>query len=124
MSWGFRRGQAGAAPVEFVLSMLVLLPIFFGIYQIGLTILVRNTLAACASDAARVGAVHDRGGADAADAARTCIDNSPGARWVTKVSTPAVGGMIVVDIDAKVPPLGLVGPGFGVHVSGHAVAEP
>lgn len=103
--------------------MLVLLPIFFGIFQVGLTILVRNTLAACASDAARYGAAFGRSGGDALASAQQCMRSSVGAQWARPPTAGVRGGMMVVEISASVPPLGLVGPGYVVHVSGHAVQE-
>jgi len=115
--------QRGAATTDFVLAMIVLMPIFFGIIQLGLTILVRNTLAACASDAARYGAVYGRPSEDSRGEAQRCVQSTVSGRWVTGIQGRPSGDIVVVDISAKVPPLGLIGPGFGIHVSGHAVKE-
>jgi Flp pilus assembly protein TadG len=118
-----RRRQRGAAAAEYVLVMMVLLPMINGIIEVGLTILVRNTLAACASDAARYGAAFGRSGGDALASAQQCVQASAGARWANAPTAGVRAGMMVVHISASVPPLGLVGPGYVVHVSGHAVQE-
>ena len=54
------RGSRGAAIVDFVLVLAVLVPVFLGILQLALVLLVRNTLAAAASEGARYAATFDR----------------------------------------------------------------
>ena len=44
----------GSAVVDFVLVMVVLVPLVLGIAQVGLVLHVRNTLTAAASDGARL----------------------------------------------------------------------
>lgn len=50
----------GAAVVDFVLILLLLIPLFLGIFQVGLVLYTRNTATACASEGARYGANFDR----------------------------------------------------------------
>ena len=45
--------ERGSAVVDFVLVMVVLVPLVLGIAQVGLVLHVRNTLTAAASDGAR-----------------------------------------------------------------------
>ena len=71
-----RRDQRGSAVVDFVLVLVVLVPIFLGILQVALVLLVRNTLASAASEGARYAATLDRGPADGA--ARTVRNGSSG----------------------------------------------
>ena len=94
------RGSRGAAIVDFVLVLAVLVPVFLGILQLALVLLVRNTLAAAASEGARY--------ADDVDAHPVVIDGAPG---------------IEVTVHAVVPALGLGGPGISLTVTGHAVEE-
>ena len=68
-----RRGQRGSAVVDFVLVLAVLVPLFLGILQVGLVLLVRNTLAAAASEGARYAAVQGRGPADGVERTRSQI---------------------------------------------------
>ena len=56
--------ERGSAVVDFVLVLVVLVPLFLGILQVALVLLVRNTLAAAASEGARYAATLDRGPAD------------------------------------------------------------
>ena len=48
--------ERGSAVVDYVLVMVLLVPLVLGIIQLGLVLHVRNTLTAAASDGARAGA--------------------------------------------------------------------
>ena len=50
-----RRDERGSAVVDFVLVMIILVPLFLGILQVALVLHVRNTLTAAASDGATAG---------------------------------------------------------------------
>lgn len=120
-------GERGAAAVDFVLVLIVVVPLFLGILQVGLVLHVRNTLTSAASEGARYGARYDRGPADGAARTRSVISqvvsggfaDRVAARRTTLQGAPAVQ----VDVTAEVPPLGLWGPTVRVDVSGHAVQE-
>ncbi len=122
-----RREQRGAAAVDFVLVLVVLVPLFLGILQLGLVLHVRNTLTAAASEGARYAATGDRGPAEGAARARAQIRDALAARFADDVSGRVVdlGGLpgVRVDVVAEVPPLGLWGPGVRLEVHGHAVEE-
>ncbi|WP_205474467.1 TadE/TadG family type IV pilus assembly protein [Nocardioides sp. SYSU D00038] len=126
---GRRRDRAGrgAAVVDFVLVLVVLVPVFLGILQVGLVLFVRNTLASAASEGARVAATADRGPADGEAVVRRQLAGVVSGRFARDVTVreASVGGApgIVVTIRATVPALGLGGPGVSVEVSGHAVEE-
>ena len=119
--------EQGAAVVDFVLVLLLLLPLVTGILQLALVLHVRNTLASAASEGARYAAVagsspqlgeariHGQvAGALSGDFARTVV-----------VRPAPVGGAAGYEavIVADVPVLGLGGPAVRVRVTGHAVAE-
>ena len=55
-----RSDERGAAVVDFVLVLVVLVPLFLGILQVALVLHVRNTLTAAASEGARYAAAADR----------------------------------------------------------------
>ena len=124
---GRRRSQRGSAVVDFVLVMLVLVPLFLGIMQVALVLHVRNTLVSAASEGARYGATADRGPADAEAKTREQILTALSPRYAQHVAArPAsVGGApgMEVRVEADVPALGL--GAFAVHLSvaGHAVEE-
>ena len=110
-----------------MLVLVVLVPLFLGILQVALVLLVRNTLASAASEGARYAATLDRGPADGA--ART---REPDRRRALGPVRPATHGPprdvdgapgVEVDRPRGVPALGLGGPGVALEVTGHAVEE-
>lgn len=119
--------ERGAAVVDFVLIMVLLIPIVLGVLQVGLVMHVRNTLAAAASEGARSAAAIDADPADGADRARRLIREAIADRYADGVSAAyeSVDGRpgTVVRISTSVPALGLFGPGVSITVEGHAVRE-
>ena len=119
--------------------MLVLLPMFVAILQLGLALYVRNTIAACAQEGARYGADADfvRQGPDmmtarASDRTTSCIASSVSSSFSRDVtaSTPMVDGdggsvaVVRVQVASPLPVFGLFGLGEQVlHVQGDAVQE-
>jgi Flp pilus assembly protein TadG len=122
-----RRGDRGAAVVDFVLVLVVLVPLFLGVLQVALVLHVRNTLTAAASEGARYAATADRPVAAGAARTRDQISGALAGRFARQVSArsaPVHGAPgVEVDVTADVPPLGIWGPGVRVRVSGHAVEE-
>lgn len=121
------RNDRGAAVVDFVLIMVLLVPIVLGVLQVGLVMHVRNTLSAAASEGARSAAAIDAGPANGAERARQLIRRAIADRYADDVSAgyASVGGRpgTVVRISTSVPALGLLGPGVSITVEGHAVRE-
>ncbi len=122
-----RADEAGAAVVDFVLVMIVLLPLVLGILQLALVLHVRNTLIAAASDGARLAATADRGPDDGARRTREEIAGAVSGRFAQRVTAREVvlDGQPAVEVRvvAEVPPLGLWGPAVRLDVDGHAVEE-
>ena len=117
----------GAAVVDFVLILLLLIPLFLGIFQVGLVLYTRNTATACASEGARYGANFDRTPADGRQRTVDCIRSSLSSKWASNVTagTSQQGGLVtvVVAADTTVPALGLWGRLVQVKTTGHAVKE-
>ena len=122
-----RRGERGAAVVDFVLVLLVLLPLVLGILQLALVLHVRNTLASAAAEGARYAAVAGSSAPAGQAKVQHLIDGALSQEFVRSVSVhPAqVGGAPGYEavVEAEVTVLGLGGTGIRVRVSGHAVAE-
>lgn len=122
-----RRDERGSAVVDFVLVMLVLIPLFLGIIQLALVLHVRNTLASAASEGARYAATQDRGLGDGEAKTRSEISGALSSRYASNVTASAdtVEGApgVVVAVEAEVPPLGLWGPAVKLRVEGHAIEE-
>ena len=121
------RDQRGSAVVDFVLVLVVLVPVFLGVLQVALVLLVRNTLASAASEGARYAATLDRGPADGAARTRSQIDGAVSGRFARDVTAreTVVDGApgVEVTVRAVVPALGIGGPGIELVVTGHAVEE-
>src|SRR3954454_21163491 len=123
-----RRGrQHGAAVVDFVLVLVLLVPVFLGILQVALVLFVRNTLTAAASEGARYAATLDRDPADGAARTRSQISGALAGRYAEGVSAREViidgAPAIEVTVHVVVPALGLGGPAVAMDVTGHAVEE-
>lgn len=122
-----RRDEAGAAVVDFVLVMLLLMPLVLGILQLAIVLHVRNTLASAAGEGARFAAVAGSTPELGEAKAREQIVAALGRRFAGDVEiTPAsVGGApgYRARIVADVPVLGIAGTLVTVTVSGRAVAE-
>ena len=122
-----RRDDRGAAVVDFVLVMVLLVPLVLGIAQVGLVLHVRNTLASAASEGARAAAPLGATPSDGAERTRSMIRQALADRYADDVSASwktvsGVAGSEVV-VRAQVPALGLFGPSVSVTVRGHAVRE-
>ncbi len=123
-----RSDEAGSAAVEFVLVMMVLLPLFLGILQLGLFLHVRNTLTACAHEGARQAANYNSTLAEGSSTTRACISGALSAGMARGIN-PGTGSangqpLVIMRVRAQMPALGLWGPTFPFTVSGHAVKEP
>ncbi|HET7385230.1 MAG TPA: TadE/TadG family type IV pilus assembly protein [Nocardioidaceae bacterium] len=124
-----RRGgpERGAAVVDFVLVLVVLVPLFLGILQVALVLFVRNTLTAAASEGARYAATVDRPLSAGVEETRRQISGALAARFASQISAEpeTVRGApgVRVEVVAEVPPLGLWGPAVRLEVNGHAVEE-
>ncbi|WP_184836065.1 TadE family protein [Kribbella solani] len=122
-----RRGEWGAAVVDFVLVAMLVVPLFLGILQVGLFLYIRNTVTAAASEGAAYAAVLNRAPADGETRTRELIRGVVRDQLidsVTAVETDLDGQPgVEVSVRAHLPPLGLWGPGISFTVAGHAVKE-
>jgi len=122
------RDERGSAVVDFVLVMLILIPMFLGVLQVALVLHVRNTLTAAASEGARFGAQHGHTPDETVSRTRQQISGALSGRFARDLTSDieVVDGvsMVVVRARAEVPALGLWGPGLDLEVAGHAVQEP
>jgi hypothetical protein len=110
-----------------VLVSLVLVPLVLGLLQVGLTLYVRNSLAAAATEGARYAATLDRTPADGVARTRERLAGVVGNRFTAAITAEdsTADGVAVVEVHivAVVPPLGLWGPGVRLDVVGHGVRE-
>lgn len=120
--------ERGSAATEFVLVMLVLLPMFLGIFQLGLFLHVRNTLTACAHEGARQAANYNGDLAEGEAVAKDCIVGALSAGMasgvVSDVGSADGQPLVIMRVNAVMPAIGFWGPRFTFTVAGHAVKEP
>lgn len=124
---GRAASERGAAVVDFVLIMVLLVPLVLGVAQVALVLHVRNTAAAAASEGARAAAPLGATPADGAARTRSMIRGALADRYAddvtaTRTSVGGVPGTQVV-VRTRVPALGLFGPSVPVTVRGHAVSD-
>jgi Flp pilus assembly protein TadG len=121
------RRQRGSAVVDFVLVLLVLVPLVLGILQVALVLYVRNTLTSAASEGARYAATLGHTDADGILRTRSQLHgviSDDYAQDITARPTTLDGAPAVeITVRARVPALGLWGPAVTLSVTGHAVRE-
>lgn len=122
-----RRTQRGSAVIDFVLVLALLTPVVLGLIQVALVLHVRTTMAAAASEGARLAATADRGPGDGVALTRSQIEEAISGRFARDVEIRQVlvdgAPGVEITVHAEVPPLGLGGPAVDFSVSGRAVEE-
>ncbi|MEI2777031.1 MAG: TadE family protein [Tetrasphaera sp.] len=112
---------------DFAMVSGLLMLIFAMVFQLGLTLHVRNTLISCAAEGARLGARADAQPGDGVARARDLIGLSLSSRFAQDVtaSTSAVDGVavVVIRVQAPLPLIGPFGPSEGLDVVGRAFQE-
>lgn len=107
--------------------LILLLPLFLGIFQLALVLHVRNTLASAAAEGARHAATLGATPEGGREKAREQIDGALSGRYADDITIQRVevagAPAYKVTIRADVPALGLGGPGVGLSVSGNAIIE-
>ncbi|MBX3088152.1 MAG: pilus assembly protein [Cryobacterium sp.] len=119
--------ELGSAAVEFVLVGSLLTVLTLSVIQLGLALLVRNTIQDAASEGARFAALADNGLEDGVVRSRELIETALGPGYAQDVSA-SYGSYLghpaaVVTIRTPLPLIGLVGIEHGLEVSGHAAVE-
>jgi Flp pilus assembly protein TadG len=122
-----RRGESGAAIVDFVLVLMVVIPLFLAILQLALVFYVRNVITSAASEGARYAAAYDRGPADGVARTREQIAGALGGRFAAEVrpepASLAGAPAVAIVVHVTVPALGLGGPAVPLTVRATAVEE-
>lgn len=97
------------------------------VLQLGLALLVRNTLIDAAAEGAHVAALADNTLGDGKQRTRELIGSALGDGYARGISA-AYGtyrgtSAVIVTVHAPLPLAGLLGPSRGLEVSGHAPVE-
>ena len=121
------RRDAGSAAAEFVMVAALLTVLTLGVLQLGVALLVRNTVLDAASEGARFGALADNVPADGVARTRELIGTAIGADYArdVRVSAGAWRGSpaVTVTVRTTLPVIGLLGVGGALEVTGHAARE-
>ena len=121
------RAERGAAIVDFALVSGLLTLVFVAVIQLAVVVHVRNTLADCASEGARLGALADSDPQAGVERTRELITADLSGRYGADVSSgrETVAGLdtVVIRVRAPLPVVGLFGLGHVITVEGHALAE-
>jgi Flp pilus assembly protein TadG len=113
--------------VEFAVVVPMLVLVVLAVVQVGLALHVRSTIRSAAAEGARVAAVS--GASPALGVARTraalATSLADGVVESVTASRVTVGGLatVVVQVRARLPLVGLLGP-TALVVQGHALVEP
>lgn len=117
----------GSAIVEFVLVGALLTVLTLSLLQLGLALLIRNTVQDAASEGARFGALADNTLDEGVQRTRDLISTAigPGYAKDVTVTRGSYDGYPadVVTVKASLPLLGLIGLPDGLSVQGHAAIE-
>jgi len=120
-----RAADEGSAVVEFVLVGALLTLLAAGLFQLALTLHVRNIMLSSASEGAHVGALADLDPADGASRASQLATSALGGLPVAVESRSIDAGesdVVEVTLSAPVPVLGLWGA-WSMTVTAHAIEE-
>lgn len=121
------RDDTGSAAAEFVMVGALLTVLVLSVIQLGLALLIRNTVLDAAAEGARFGALADNSPADGVARAADLIATALGPSYAGDV-TASTGSYlghpaVTVTVRAPLPLIGLVGIPGGLEVSGHAAVE-
>lgn len=113
--------------MDFVLVGTLLLIVVIALVQFTLALWVRTVLIDAAGEGARYGALNGVPVAEGAQRAREVAGMTLGTRYVDSSSASIVPGtnydLVVVEITAPLPLIGLIGPSGTVSVMGRAISE-
>jgi hypothetical protein len=119
--------ESGSAVVEFVLVGALLTVLTLSVIQLGIALLIRNTVLDAASEGARYAALADNDLADGAGRTRDLITTAIGPAYAQdiRVREGHYRGhrAAIVTVITPLPLVGFLGVDRGLEVSGHAALE-
>lgn len=120
-------GDGGDATVDFVLVGALLTVLTLSVIQLGLALLVRNTVLDAAAEGARYAALADNGLDDGVQRTRDLITSALGATYAGDIDASYEQHLgtsaAVITVRTPLPLIGLLGLDQGMEVQGHAAVE-
>jgi Flp pilus assembly protein TadG len=121
------RGDDGDAAVDFVLVGALLTVLTLSVIQLGLALLIRNTVLDAAAEGARYAALADNGLDDGVQRTRDLITAALGAAYADDIAASYEQHLgtsaTVITVRTPLPLIGLLGLEQGMEVQGHAAVE-
>lgn len=121
------RLEGGSAVADFAMVSALVSLLFVAVFQLGLALHVRNTLVACASEGARLGARADAVPTDGAARAQALIRASLSDRFARNVTADVESQqgvrVVTVRVVAPLPVLGPLGLDDRITAVGRAFME-
>jgi Flp pilus assembly protein TadG len=121
------RGDDGDAVVDFVLVGALLTVLTLSVIQLGLALLIRNTVLDAAAEGARYAALADNGLDDGVQRTRDLITSALGADYAGDIAASYEQHLgtsaTVITVRTPLPLIGLLGLEQGMEVQGHAAVE-
>jgi Flp pilus assembly protein TadG len=121
------RGDDGDAAVDFVLVGALLTVLTLSVIQLGLALLIRNTVLDAAAEGARYAALADNGLDDGVQRTRDLITSALGADYAGDIDASYEEHLgtsaTVITVRTPLPLIGLLGLEQGMEVQGHAAVE-
>jgi Flp pilus assembly protein TadG len=121
------RGDDGDAAVDFVLVGALLTVLTLSVIQLGLALLIRNTVLDAAAEGARYAALADNGLDDGVQRTRELITAALGAAYAGDIAASYEQHLgtsaTVITVRTPLPLIGLLGLEQGMEVQGHAAVE-
>jgi Flp pilus assembly protein TadG len=119
--------DAGSAIAEFAMVAALLTVLTLSVMQLGLALLIRNTIVDAAAEGARFGALADNSPEDGIGRTEELIATALGPTYAGNV-TASTGSYlghpaIIITVRSPLPLIGLIGVDGGLEVSGHAAIE-
>jgi Flp pilus assembly protein TadG len=121
------RGDDGDAAVDFVLVGALLTVLTLSVIQLGLALLIRNTVLDAAAEGARYAALADNGLDDGVQRTRDLITAALGTDYAGDIAASYEQHLgtsgTVITVRTPLPLIGLLGLEQGMEVQGHAAVE-
>lgn len=122
------RDEAGSAVVEFVLVGVLLTVLTLSVMQLGLALLIRNTVHDAAGEGARFAALADNALADGVQRSRDLLTVALGPSYAGDVTASYTNYLghpaVAITVRAPLPLVGLIGIDQALEVTAHAALEP
>ncbi|CAN5497216.1 hypothetical protein BH10ACT7_BH10ACT7_32650 [soil metagenome] len=119
--------ERGSAVAEFVMVTALLTVLTLSVLQLGLALLIRNTVLDAAAEGARYGSLVDNTAVEGIALTRDLITTAIGPAYARDVSASSGTYLghpaLIVTVRAPLPLIGLIGVDRGLEVSGHAPVE-